>query len=75
MAGGAPGCNEELVLLNVLGSDESLLIPEDASRDVRDLSFPNSRRILLVPLMLDVCDDDESTRRKSDGGGEKAERL
>jgi hypothetical protein len=31
LAGGAPGCNEELLLLDVLGRDESLLIPGDVS--------------------------------------------
>jgi hypothetical protein len=27
LAGGVPGCNEELLLLDVLGRDESLVIP------------------------------------------------
>jgi hypothetical protein len=76
LAGGAPGCNEELLLLDVPGSNESLLIPGDVSGVVSDLLFPKSRRSLLDPLVLDVlCDDEESTRRKSGDRAEEAKEL
>jgi hypothetical protein len=65
LAGCAPGCNEEL-----------LLIPGDVSGVVSDLLFPKSRRGLLDPLVLDVlCDDEESTRRKSGDRAEEAKEL
>jgi hypothetical protein len=74
-SGGGPCCNEGLLLLGVRGSGESLFIPGDASGFVRDLFIliPNRRRSPLDPLALDVRDDEDSTRRKSEVSAEGAE--
>ena len=67
LAGGGPGCNEELLLFDVRGSGESSFIPGDVLKVVRDLVIPSSRFSLLDPLALDVLrDDEDSTRCNSD---------
>jgi len=72
-------------LLNERSLDEAFLkealliealLTETVSGIVRDLLFLNSRRSMLVPLVLNVlCDDEEPTRRKPDDRAEEPEEL
>jgi hypothetical protein len=71
--GGGSRCDEKLLLLDRLEREKLLFIPGDMSEIVWDLLFPNSH--VCNPFLLDeLCDDKESTHRKSDTAME-AERL
>jgi len=54
LAGGAPGCDEELLLLGVLGSNESLFIPRDVATWFGEGRSPVVLRVLSLSA-LELC--------------------